>query len=891
MEALIALVVLDLLAIPLLLVVALVMIAGLRRRVAALEGALAAAPAARPVAAEPAPERAAPMPAAGADPPFLRPVAAAAPPPPQPTPPPVHEPVPAAAEALRPVAPPPVPSVPVQPPLPSEPTLPNFIERGIGAVKRWFTEGNVPVKIGMLVLLAGVAALLKYVSDQGWLVLPIELRLAGVTVGALGLLAFGWHQRERRRLFALALQGGAIGVLLLTIFAAFKRFELLNPGFAFASSIALVAGLCVLAVVQNSRTLAVLGILAGFMAPLWLSTGSGNHVGLFSYYAVLNAGIFAIAWFRPWRALNLLGFAFTFGIGTFWGVLQYAPDKFSSTEPFLLLFFAFYLLIPLLYARRQPAGRRDLVDGSLVFGTPLVAFSLQAGMLHEQPMTLALCALGLAAIYAVLARALIARASYTVLAQSHAVLAVGFATLAVPLALSARATGAVFALEGAGLAWLGLRQKRWLPQVSGALLQMGAAFAFVAGGDHWHEDLRFLLNPTAIGALLLAVAGFASAWSYQRRQRHEIALVYYLWGLLWWLGGLVHEITRFFPYRTEVDALLVLAAVTAWLAAEVQRRQPARALGVTALAMLALGFPLALIQSDAHHQPFAGYGALAWAVFAVLGVRTLLCLRQGGNTVARIAQFLWWLLWPSLLSLLALWGGGEAGLAQGWTTLMVTLPWLLMAALSLWRWNALRWPLGAAFDRVRQPLQCVLFGLLSIGWLSGQLLPGDAAPLLWLPVLNPAEIGQWLSLLLLARWLYSDQAPQALLGIRMPLLSLATFVALTSVVLHGVHQWGGLSWNASMMRFSLAQTSLTVLWSVLGVIAWVWGSRRGQRVLWMVGAVLMGVVLAKLVIVDRQHLGNLLGIASFIAYGLLCTVVGYLAPAPPSAAPTVEEKQ
>lgn len=892
MEALIALVVLVLLAIPLLLVVALVMISGLRRRVAALESAMAAAPAtARPAASAPTPERAAATPTASADPPDLRPVAAAAP---HPTQPPVREAAPTEAPVPRPAAPPPVPPVPVQPPLPSEPALPNVIERGISAVKRWFTEGNVPVKIGMLVLLAGVAALLKYVSDQGWLVLPIELRLAGITVGALGLLAFGWHQRERRRLFALALQGGAIGVLLLTIFAAFKRFDLIPPGFAFASSIALVAGLCVLAVVQNSRTLAVLGILAGFMAPLWLSTGSGNHVGLFSYYAVLNAGIFAIAWFRPWRALNLLGFAFTFGIGTFWGVLQYVPDKFSSTEPFLLLFFVFYLLIPLLYARRQPAGRRDLIDGSLVFGAPLVAFSLQAGMLHEQPMTLALCALGLAAIYAVLARALIARASYTVLAQSHAVLAVGFATLAVPLALSARATGAVFALEGAGLAWLGLRQKRWLPQVSGALLQIGAAFAFVAGGDHWHEDLRFLINPTAIGALLLALAGFASAWSYQRRPRHEVALVYYLWGLLWWLGGLVHEITRFFPYRTEVDALLVLAAVTAWLVAEVQRRQPAHALGVTALAMLALGFPLALMQSDAHHQPFAGYGALAWAVFAVLGVRTLLCLRQGGDTVARIAQFLWWLLWPSLLSLLALWGGGEADLAQGWTTLLVTLPWLLMAALSLWRWNALRWPLGQAFDSVRVPLQCVLFGLLSIGWLLGQLLAGDAAPLLWLPVLNPAEIGQWLSLLLLARWLYSNQgsqAPQALLNIRMPLLALASFVALTSLVLHGVHQWGGLAWNASMMRFSLAQTSLTVLWSVLGVIAWVWGSRRGQRVLWMVGAVLMGVVLAKLVIVDRQHLGNLLGIASFIAYGLLCTVVGYLAPAPPSVAPTVEEKQ
>ena len=47
------------------------------------------------------------------------------------------------------------------------------------------------------------------------------------------------------------------------------------------------------------------------------------------------------------------------------------------------------------------------------------------------------------------------------------------------------------------------------------------------------------------------------------------------------------------------------------------------------------------------------------------------------------------------------------------------------------------------------------------------------------------------------------------------------------------------------------------------------------------GLVLMGVVLVKLMTIDRQHLGNLLGIGSFIGYGLLCTVVGYLAPAPP----------
>jgi uncharacterized membrane protein len=79
----------------------------------------------------------------------------------------------------------------------------------------------------------------------------------------------------------------------------------------------------------------------------------------------------------------------------------------------------------------------------------------------------------------------------------------------------------------------------------------------------------------------------------------------------------------------------------------------------------------------------------------------------------------------------------------------------------------------------------------------------------------------------------------------------------------------------------LAQTSLTLVWSVLGVAGWVLGSRRGSRPLWLAGAVLMGVVLAKLLLVDRAHLGSVLGIVSFIAYGVLCTVIGYLAPAPP----------
>ncbi|MBL3921596.1 DUF2339 domain-containing protein, partial [Bacteroides thetaiotaomicron] len=86
-----------------------------------------------------------------------------------------------------------------------------------------------------------------------------------------------------------------------------------------------------------------MGSAGGFLAPVLLSTGQGNHVALFSYYALLNAGIFAIAWFKAWRPLNLLGFVFTFTIGSAWGVTAYRPALFASTEPFLILFFLMYV--------------------------------------------------------------------------------------------------------------------------------------------------------------------------------------------------------------------------------------------------------------------------------------------------------------------------------------------------------------------------------------------------------------------------------------------------------------------------------------------------------------------------------------------------------------------
>jgi uncharacterized membrane protein len=788
------------------------------------------------------------------------------------------------APAARPASPTPV-SAPSPSPAPLQPAVaPDIVrQRAVRAVKRWFTEGNVPVKVGMLVLFAGVGALLRYAQRQGWLTLPIGTRLIGLAIIALAALWFGWRERVRRRAFGLTLQGGAIGILVMTVFGAFRLYHLLPASVSFALLLVLVAATCALAVSQDSIALAVLALLAGFAAPILSSTGQGSHVVLFSYYALFNLAIFAIAWARSWRLLNLLGFAFTFLIGIAWGVLRYEPRLFGSVEPFLIVFFAIYLAIPVINGLRQDAPGRDPVDGTLVFGNPLLAFSLQAGLLEGARLPLAGTAVLLAVLYALLAWWLIHR--HRVLGESLAVLAAAFITLAVPLALSAWATACVFALEGAGLLWLGLRQQRLLQQCSGVALQALAAMAFLYSLFGAPMETLAVLNSSCLSALLIAGAGLISAWLLTRHAHtREYALPMYLWGLLWWCGACGREIHRFVPDTLHSPAILAFLELTALLASLAWYRLALQALAWTA----AVAFAIGIIQIGGYAitglLPWDPWPLAALGGFAVCGYAALRLLRNAAPAPLGIAHACWIWVWTLALALTAWRASADTGLGDGWQVALTLLPLLLAWALAALRPAWIAPPLTTRFDEWRLPLSTSLAVVAAFAFLYTLLSRGSAAPWPWLPVANPLELLQLAMLVAAACWLGGPAAPRAPAWHRPALLALGAFLFVTAATLRGVHQLGHQPWNLALWSTTLAQTSLTIVWSVLGLLGWVLGSRRGSRALWIAGAVLMGVVLAKLLLVDRSHLGSVLGIVSFIAYGLLCTLIGYLAPAPPRAA-------
>ena len=776
----------------------------------------------------------------------------------------------------------------------SQPAAPSFFDRAWS----WLTGGNALVRVGVVVLFFGVAFLLKYAYEHTHL--PIEVRLIGVALGAAVMLVIGWRLRERKPVYALAMQGGGVGLLYLTVFGAFRLFSLIPGEAAFFVLVAIAVLSAVLAVHQNALSLAVLGVSGGFLAPVLASTGGGSHVVLFSYYAVLNAGVLGIALYRAWRPLNVLGFVFTFGIGAVWGARFYRPELFESTEPFLLLFFLQYVAIAVLFALRQAPQLRHYVDSTIVFGTPLVGFGLQSRLVHDIEYGAAWSAVAASAIYLVLASALYRRHAETLRMLVEAFLALGviFATLAIPLAFDGRWTSAAWALEGAAAYWVGAKQGRWLPRAFGLLLQLAAGIAFVVDAGRSFGDTP-ILNSFYFGCVFIAAAALFSNWMIGRhfeKAGHfemQVSIIVFVWGLAWWTFGGLHEIERHVPFEEKLNAsLLFLTGTCAAFSALWGREQGWAMARFPALALMPLMLLIFCMNVVAHpHQhPLAGFGLLTWPIAFLFHLRILRRHEQteGAYMTVLHASGVW---------LLAAVGAWEVGwqidhVVEGrhvWPLIAWALvPGGLLATLAL-KGHGIAWPV------MRYPKAYLWVGALPLaafllGWsvYANFGNDGNPEPLPYVPLLNPLDIAQLLVFACLATWWRGlpgygiGNAGEIPASWPRVALGGAAFIFLNGVLLRTLHHWAGIPYQLdAMLRSDLAQASLSIFWTVLALVAMLWAHRRGLRVLWFSGAGLMAAVVVKLFLVDLAKVGGIERIVSFIAVGVLMLVIGYFAPLPP----------
>jgi Predicted membrane protein len=326
-------------------------VAALRARLATLESELRPRPTPTPVA-PPAPV---PNPEISnlESPPSLPPT------PPTPTP------------ALPPVLPPPAVIVPSQTP-PPEPKHQTFsLEHFVGAkLFAW---------LGGLTAFLAVAFFLKY-SFEHDLISP-QIR---VTIGfalSAALIAGGLRiPREKYRITSHVLCATGVVSLYAVTFACHTvyRFAPFTPLTTFALLSLITAAAFLLAVRLPAPVVALLGLLGGFLTPFIVSTGEDNPLGLFTYIALLDLGLAAVALHRRWHYLVPLAAAGTVLTQLAWTHQFFQTSRTPLLVTLCLAFSALFFVTAELARRLQ---RPSLHVTRAATALPLVALAFACYLL------------------------------------------------------------------------------------------------------------------------------------------------------------------------------------------------------------------------------------------------------------------------------------------------------------------------------------------------------------------------------------------------------------------------------------------------------------------------------------------------------------------------------
>jgi uncharacterized membrane protein len=242
-----------------------------------------------------------------------------------------------------------------------------------------FIGENLINKIGISVLVLGIAFFVKYAIDKEWINETGRV-LIGFGCGSL-LLALAHRLRNSYRSFSSVLVGGGLSVFYFTIAFAFHQYQLIGQVPAFALMVAVTTFAVLLSIWYDRIELAILATVGGFITPFLLSTGNNNYLALFTYLAILNSGLIVLAYFKRWVPINIIAFLFTTIIFGGWVTKIYWFDEPMPYKDGLLFASVYYAMFFVMHIANhiRNAGRFTRWDFVLILATNSAYFA--AGML------------------------------------------------------------------------------------------------------------------------------------------------------------------------------------------------------------------------------------------------------------------------------------------------------------------------------------------------------------------------------------------------------------------------------------------------------------------------------------------------------------------------------
>jgi uncharacterized membrane protein len=337
----------------------------------------------------------------------------------------------------------------------------NF-EENIG--KRWMTW------VGVIVLFLSVGFFVKYSIDNQWLKPSVRI-ISSIIFGISLISTGGIFVKRQMTAIGQGLMGGGLAILYVSLFAGFGYYKLIPQTTAFIAMVAVTALGMFLAVGFNAIAISFLATLGGFLTPLMVSSGQDSRDILFAYLLLLDLGVLGVAFFKQWRALDILAFVGTVLMFFGWFLNFYQLEAMTPTLFWLGGFFLTFFLTAFVYhiRYRTPIPLERFL---LTISNATISFAFAYWILYTTyPQVLGNISLGMAVGYLLMGiffRRHIPQDTKALFGFSS--LAMIFLTITIPLYFGLNGITLAWAVEGPVLLYLGYRYAYFPVRIGGFIV-------------------------------------------------------------------------------------------------------------------------------------------------------------------------------------------------------------------------------------------------------------------------------------------------------------------------------------------------------------------------------------------------------------------------------------
>lgn len=376
-----------------------------------------------------------------------------------------------------------------------------------------FIGENLVSKIGIAILVIGIAFFVKYAIDKEWI---NEIARVGIGVLCGGIvLGFAHRLHKKFKAFSSVLVAGGIAIFYFTIGIAFHQYHIFGQTAAFVIMLLITSFSVFISIIYDRQELAALSIIGGFATPFMLSTGEGNYQVLFTYLLILDCGILVLAYLRKWNIINIMTYCFTWLLYSIWlqsKVMYVDNAPYKGAFIFATIFYIVFMLMNIInnIKERKPFKVLDL---SLLISNTFLFFGFGMQILKNyHPELQGAFSVVLAGFNFICSWLLYKKLKADIkLVYLMIGLTLTFVTLAAPIQLHGNYITLFWALEAVLLIWLSQKSQIALYRFVSMIITILMLFSLLMDWAHvyttYHEiSLNIMLNKAFITGFISSLS-------------------------------------------------------------------------------------------------------------------------------------------------------------------------------------------------------------------------------------------------------------------------------------------------------------------------------------------------------------------------------------------------